>query len=180
MGTLQACQLALFERPGCQRLIGFGADLGAFFDQAKKSTWWDNTLFILVADHGSILPGWLTNFEPKRFKIPMIWLGGALAQPGTVIHTIGTQTDISLKLLHQLGELHTGYKFSRDLLGNGSPFAFYCFNDGLGFLLDAQKDFGIWDNAGQHVLMSSGDDAKEMLRKGKAYLQVLSADFGKR
>ena len=61
--------------------------LGDFIRNAKNEEWWDSTLCILVADHGSRLPG-NTKFNTlEKFQIPMLWIGGALNTKDTIIST---------------------------------------------------------------------------------------------
>ncbi|MCK5461723.1 MAG: LTA synthase family protein, partial [Bacteroidales bacterium] len=57
--------------------------LGDFISEAMTRDWWDETLLILLADH-SCRVGNLTEHEEKRYNIPMLWLGGALAVRDTV------------------------------------------------------------------------------------------------
>lgn len=47
--------------------------LGEFFEKCKKSGLWDNTLFVLVADHGTRHVGNLQPHLPEAYRIPMIF-----------------------------------------------------------------------------------------------------------
>jgi phosphoglycerol transferase MdoB-like AlkP superfamily enzyme len=149
--------------------------LGTFIRAAKTTSWWDNTLVVMVADHGSRLPNNLQNHEIAKFKIPMIWTGGALAQHGTQIHAIASQTDIAETVMRQVDIPFEDYKFSRNILAkNASNFAFFAFNDGLGFM--TRKGKVVFDNTGKIILQSEGN-AVNALRSGKAYLQVVTKDY---
>ncbi|MFC2110479.1 LTA synthase family protein, partial [Bacteroidota bacterium] len=53
--------------------------IGAFIKFAKTQSWWHNTLIVIMADHGHPMPKHKGAFNsPKKFHIPMLWLGGAL------------------------------------------------------------------------------------------------------
>ncbi|MBR9787099.1 MAG: LTA synthase family protein [Vibrionaceae bacterium] len=48
--------------------------LGTFFDKAKKSSYWDDTIFIVIADHDARVSG--ANLVPvKHFHIPALIIG---------------------------------------------------------------------------------------------------------
>jgi phosphoglycerol transferase MdoB-like AlkP superfamily enzyme len=150
--------------------------LGDFIESARQTDWWEHTLIVITSDHGSRHPGNVSNYEPAKFHVPMLWIGGAVAKTDTVIATIAAQTDIPLTILRQLELDNSEYRFSKDILGNPVfPFAFYTFNNGFGFVAgDARFAF---DNVSQTVIYREGTQADDFLETGKAYLQVFSKDF---
>ncbi len=153
--------------------------LGDFIEKAKKSDWWENTLIIITADHGHFMPDNEGNSNSKRFKIPMLWLGGALAKQDTVISKYACQTDIANTLFGQLGFQDTIYTFSNNIMAdNYNPFAVYVFNNGFGFIDGTRKV--IYDNIGKHYLEETGVKTDKDLELGKAYMQTLYSDFNNR
>ena len=52
--------------------------LGAFIAKLKRLPSWDNTLVILLADHGVRYVGNYVPSNPDKYKTPMLWLGGCL------------------------------------------------------------------------------------------------------
>jgi phosphoglycerol transferase MdoB-like AlkP superfamily enzyme len=155
------------------------SSLGDFIRKAKNTSWWNNTLIIIVADHGSRHPGNTTYNYPIKFHIPMLWLGGAIAKHDTVISTYFSQSDFPLTLLHQLNLDNKNYRFSQDFLSDRAPaFSFYVFNDGFGFL---RKDgYIIFDNVTKKVLSTQGSNTDQLISSGKAQMQVLSTNFSER
>jgi len=148
--------------------------LGEFIQKAKKSRWWDNTLIVLTADHGVPYLGNLANHDPGKYKIPMLWIGGALAKKGMKIDKIASQTDLPTTLLAQTGQGTDAYKFGKDIFADKSAsFAFYVFNNGFGFISDTGKI--ALDNNSRTCLM--GDEGSEEGNNGKAYLQQLFEDY---
>jgi phosphoglycerol transferase MdoB-like AlkP superfamily enzyme len=151
--------------------------LGDFISAAKKRDWWDETLLILLADHGSRV-GNLTEHEKKRFNIPMLWLVGALAVRDTVIHTYGSQTDLSYTLLGQLNIPREDFIFSNDLLsGNNNSFAYYTFHDGIGFISDSS--YAVYSLTTDNYIIKEDKNSGRDLKKVLAYLQYLLANFNK-
>lgn len=151
--------------------------LGAFIRAAKTREWWDETLLILIADH-SCRVGNLSEHEEKRFRIPMLWLGGALAVRDTVIHTYGSQTDLPFTLLGQLDLSREDFIFSNDLLsGNPNSFAFYSFHDGIGFISDSS--YAVYSLTSDSYIIAEDLNGGRDLKKGLAYLQYLLKAFNK-
>ena len=149
------------------------ACIGDFIRKCKVSGLWDNTLFILVADHGTIKIGDLQPFEPKAFHIPLLFAGGALNVQDTVISTIGSQSDIAATLLAQLGMDASGYRYSKNLLAEDIiPFAFYSYSNAMGIV--SQEGISIYDLKNNTYLR--GDSLTLNNERLKAYLQVLDED----
>ena len=149
--------------------------LGDFFDKVKETEIWNNTLFILVADHGSNRPGNSQNHDIDKFQIPMLWLGGVLNDSIKINDIIGSQIDIPATVLSQLDVSYKDYSFSKDLfLTETSEFAFYVFNDGFCYITDSTKL--IYDNIGNDVIYNEGEIEQDLIT-GKAYLQTLMNDF---
>ena len=152
--------------------------LGSFLDWAKGTDWWKNTLVIIVADHAARINEDMPNYKQNVFKIPMLWVGGAVSKKGKKIVKLGSQVDIPLTLLNQLG-LTGSFPFSKDLLSDRSKsFAFYTYNEGFGFITDSSA-VG-FDLKSKMTVMEEGKDPLSAENKGKAYLQVLFNDYLKR
>ena len=149
---------------------------GNFIKEAKTRKWWDNTLVIIIADHGSMRPGNSEMWEKSKYHIPMIWLGGALNVYDTVINNLASQTDLAATLLSQLQINADDFKFSKNILANEYvPYAFFTFSDGFGFLKpDELLIYNTVTNTYTNPTPKK-DSLNEM--QGKAYLQSLYMDF---
>lgn len=149
--------------------------LGDFFRKAKSADWWQNTVIILLADHGSRIISQV-EYDKARFHIPMLWLGGALTDPGIVVNKYGSQVDLPGTLLKQLNINQTEYKFSKDLMDPTSrSFAHYSFPNGFGFVNDSTYNV-------YHYPTSKFLDLKEFkltqdTLDGLAYTQSVITDF---
>ncbi|MHA6249289.1 LTA synthase family protein [Pontibacter sp. CAU 1760] len=149
--------------------------LGNFIRQAQRQPWWQNTLVVITADHGHPLPGNDPNFAPSKFRIPLIFTGGAIKQR-LEVQTIASQTDIAATLLAQLGLPYHNFKWSRNLMApTPSPFAFYVFNDGFGFV--TPQGTLLYDNAAKQPISTEDILTEEQLQTGKAYMQASFEDF---
>lgn len=153
--------------------------LGSFIDKLKQHEIWDNLLVIMVSDHGFRYPEGVQEYDPRRYRIPMLWLGGAVKEP-RIIETIATQTDLVATLLHQLDLSAEEYFFSKDILNPTIPhYAFYSYNNGFGFI--DSTGISVYDNEGNRPLIEKPEEGSLMrLNKGKAILQTLYDDLGSR
>lgn len=145
--------------------------VGHFVDELKKLPLWKNTLVVLVPDHLGCYPQDIDNLSVERYQIPLIFLGGALKEPGTVdIH--GSQTDIAATLLGQMGIAHHEFTYSKDMFNPSSPhFAFFTFPDAFG-LVDEDNQV-VFNNESKKVVLDRGKRPGKNLKRGKAYLQKI-------
>jgi len=152
--------------------------VGSFLDWAQGTSWWDNTLVILVADHCRRNSIEVQAYSPEIFRIPMVWLGGAVKEKGIAVDKLGCQVDISFTLLRQLG-LKGDYYFAKDLLAEESnSFAFYTFNEGFAFITDTSAV--IYDHKLEQPVYTEGNFPELAEKAGKAFLQVVYDDYLKR
>lgn len=153
--------------------------IGDFIDRFRMLPAWRNTLVVLVSDHGFRYPSDVNDYEPRRFHIPMIWLGGAVKEP-RVVDTYANQTDLAATLLAQMGLPHEDFTFSKDLFRADAPaFAFYTYPNGFGFI--DSTGTSVYDNeADKPLIEQPAATAAERIRKGKALLQTLYDDLGSR
>ena len=153
--------------------------LGVFIRSLAFRPVWDSTVVIIIADHGHRLPELdppADLSDPSEFHIPMLWLGGALAVRDTVIHAIGSQTDIAPTLLDQLGLDHARFTWGDDILLPGHrPDAYYGYHDGFGYV-DARGGF-VFNDVGRRVVQHWGMVDSADVRNGMALQQQLVADY---
>ncbi len=144
--------------------------IGHFIDNLKQSPWWNKSLVIFIADHGIMYPGNYPYNARQNYHIPMLWTGGAISKD-TVINAFGSQNDIPLTILNQLGIKSDKFIFSRDILADPSnSFVIYNFKDGFGYLSDSVKF--LFDRNWKNVefLEDSKPDSQQ-IKYSKAFAQ---------
>jgi phosphoglycerol transferase MdoB-like AlkP superfamily enzyme len=153
--------------------------LGDFITKMKELPVWKNTLIVLVADHGYRYPADIKDYEPRRFHIPLLWIGGAVKEP-MVVDKIANQTDLAATLLSQLGLPHGKFIFSKDIFCPSSPeYAFFTYPNCFGWI--DESGVSVMDNdSGATLLSEPAENEEQRLSKGKALLQTLYDDLGSR
>jgi len=171
--------------------------IGHFFEVAEKQPWYDNTLFVLVADHGASHPGEVGMDNPASRHIPLIIFGKPLAKSwmGKRVAVFGNHHDIPATLAYMLpqksGMGFSGAPWSRNLwdverLENGYPsksspewdFAYYTNENGLGWLNRQGAGFYYFENKQWKWWRGQLDSTTQV--QAKAYLQTLYEDFLKK
>ncbi len=152
--------------------------IGDFIQQLQKSALWNNTLVVMLPDHGIFYEN-LSESDPMLNHIPMLWVGGVIKEPRRV-ELICNQTDLPATLLGQLGISHDEYAFSRDVLSKTytQPFAIHTYDDGV-TMID-NTSFINFDFISNKMVKSRGPHSSSLLQNAKAILQVASKDLDKR
>lgn len=101
-----------------------------FFAQAKKEVWFDNTIFVLVADHGKIWHTPLYTIPTSFNHVPLI-IYSPLLKP-ELYSAPGGQIDIGPTLLGMLGINYENTGLGIDLLKEKRPCMFFTSDDAVG------------------------------------------------
>jgi phosphoglycerol transferase MdoB-like AlkP superfamily enzyme len=151
--------------------------VGDFIKTAKKQPWWDNTVIIIMADHGHPLPKHEGAFNaPIRFQIPMLWLGGALTETNKRNTSFCSQTDFAYTLLDMLNGNNSDFEWGNNFF-NDAPnhFAHYIFNNGFGTI--DNNGYFVYDYVSKKTIEKKGTSAKKMELLGKVITQKAYQDF---
>lgn len=158
--------------------------LGEYFEMARSQPWFDNTLFIIVADHGHASDkNW--RYESYEFhRIPLFFYGNVLKPEfrGVQMNRIADNSSIPRTLLRQLDIPEDGFKWGANLFNPYGPeFAYVVLNDGYTWK-SPEGEFVysiIWDHYYKKEFPEGTpqQEIDEFIRKGKSYVQVLFQEF---
>jgi phosphoglycerol transferase MdoB-like AlkP superfamily enzyme len=109
--------------------------LGQFFAAAKKESFWTNTIFVVIADHGARVYG-SQDIPIFSYEIPIVILGPAAVPQPQRIHALGGSLDVSPTVLGLIGRPYETMFFGRDLL-HDPPETFHA-------LLNHNRDIGMF------------------------------------
>ncbi|QGE33391.1 LTA synthase family protein [Bordetella holmesii] len=105
--------------------------LGQFFEKARQAPYWDDTVFLVIADHDSRVFG--ANLVPVRhFQIPALILGGSIAprQDDRLV----SQIDMAPALLSLMGVDNVNPMLGSDLMLRDPDRAIMQYGDNYGYL----------------------------------------------
>jgi phosphoglycerol transferase MdoB-like AlkP superfamily enzyme len=88
--------------------------IGKFMEAARTHSWFDNTVFVIVADHGARVYG-KTEIPLKTYRIPLLVYSPAHIKP-QIIDTLTGQIDIAPTVLGLLGFAYEAPFFGQDVL----------------------------------------------------------------
>ena len=147
--------------------------LGQYFEKAKNKSWYDNTLFILVADHSHPSHIDRSYYEIDYQRIPMLWFGNVLKEEyrGTQCDIIGSHVDMPETLLSQLNHPADSFKWGKNMFNPYSnKYVYYEMVKGFGWITPQGSYAYHYDI--RHFM---GDESKmdTLLLTGKAYTQKL-------
>ncbi|WP_397447156.1 LTA synthase family protein [Polaribacter sp. R77954] len=150
--------------------------IGNFIENAKKQEWYKNTLIVIMADHGHSSPKHEgPYFSPKKFQIPMLWLGGAVNTTIKEIATFSSQVDFSYTLLDLLSGDNSDFVFGKNIFNdNKKQYAHYIFNKGYGTL--SENGFYVYDYTSKKPIINTGI-TNDLDSLGKAITQESYEDF---
>ena len=151
--------------------------IGKFIDFAKKQPWYKNTLIVIMSDHGHSSPKHEgPYFSHKKFRIPMLWLGGALHKKGIEIDNFSSQVDVSYTLLELLNGDNSAFTFSKNIFNKSEKqYAHYVFNKGFGTL--TKNGLYLYDYTSKKSILEEGTEATKLDSLGKAITQNAFQDF---
>lgn len=86
--------------------------LGTFFDEARRHAWFDDTLFVVLGDHGARVYG-ATQIPVESYRIPVVFYAPAFLPPARSAIRL-SQIDVMPTVLGLLGLGWEGPFFGRD------------------------------------------------------------------
>jgi len=148
--------------------------IGDFITKCSQQPWWKHTIVIITGDHGHRLPD--TGHPADDFRIPMLWLGGALQQTGVAVNKISSQLDIASTLINQAHFVENPFPFSKNILDDATnEWAFFTFNNGFGFVDTTGRL--VFDNVGKLPIQKEGNAGAKEMEAGKVMQQFTYEDF---
>jgi len=160
--------------------------IGHFLDEAKKQSWYNNTLFVFVADHNAAVAGG-TKVLPSDYRIPFIVYAPKLV-PNKKVSLLGSQIDVAPTLLGLLGISYQTRFYGHDLMTAKNERTFLGTYQQLAYMekdrmmiLEPPKRWAEFKLDGEKpTQVRSGTDfdmTDEMLRKTVGYYQSASDSF---
>jgi len=171
------------NREGAVKYTDFA--IGEFLKEAKKKSWFNNTVFVIVADHCASSAGkWEVNIQ--KHHIPALIYN--LTQADTVISTLASQIDLMPTLFGYLGWTYDTQLFGKDLnymkpgeeralLGNYRTVGMLK-NQIFTEINDRKKSYQYsWDSKNSHMVKFDSIKNEELKNICISYYQTASYNF---
>lgn len=158
--------------------------LGEYFEMARKQPWFDNTLFIIIADHGhNSYMNW--RYESYEYhRIPLFFYGNVLKDEfrGVKSDRISDNSCLTKTILKQLNLPANEFNWGANLFNPYAPeYAYIVLNDGYTWKSpEGEIVYSMnWNHYYKKDFPEGTTPEKEeaFIRKGKSYVQVLFQDF---
>lgn len=159
--------------------------LGEFMKQCAKQDWFENTVFLFVADHGRETGvEYPVKFHPGFYKIPLMVFSPLLSKEymGLRDSQLVSQTDVPALLL-DIFEISnpSQYLYSSSPLDSiKRKYVYFAYYDGVGVY--DKKNANYYDNISQKDYCIQGMDStktrnSELTYKAKLYQQTVMRDY---
>ncbi len=91
--------------------------LGQFFKSIKNKSFYNETLFVILGDHGFGVTPQISDIDLLRFHVPLLLIAPGITQEyGERISTVATQVDVVPTSMGLLGKPFTHQCWGRDIL----------------------------------------------------------------
>ena len=90
--------------------------LGEFIAKARRQPWFDNTVFLITADHCASSAG-KTEIPLAKYRIPALIYGPAFVEPAAV-ETMASQIDLMPTLFALLGMEYDSHLYGKNILAD--------------------------------------------------------------
>lgn len=147
------------KRRGGVKFTDFAID--EFLRESKKRPWFDNTIFVIVADHtaGS---GGSQELDPKKYHIPMWIYAPGIIKPGR-IDKLASQIDVAPTILGLMGVDYKSRFYGKDLMKENPARAFISNYQSLGYL--TPEGLVILKAGKEAQFLTSSEDGEYKLQK---------------
>ena len=151
--------------------------IGHFLSEARKQKWYDNTIFVMLGDHGKRAGNSNSELPDSYNHIPMIIFGHGI-EP-TTIDRLATQVDLMPTLLSLMGISYDYNGFGQDIIHKPRQMVFYSADDQI-VARDSSHLFVHYPNQQRTLcyrISASGQQVNDNNTSAPAYQQLRKYSF---
>ncbi len=131
--------------------------LGEFFRKIEHEPYYDNTIFVVLGDHGFGIGNQVTDIDLLRFRVPLLIIGPGIQDAfGTTTDRVATQIDIAPTVMGLLGEPFIHQCWGRDVLSQS--------DQGFGLIKPSGNDEIVGFIADDHIVVKRPDASPQLYR----------------
>jgi phosphoglycerol transferase MdoB-like AlkP superfamily enzyme len=147
--------------------------IGKFLKLASKESWYNNTLFVFVADHGMAVNP-VYDMPITYNHCPLIFFAPGLKLPPKTYDCMASQMDIFPTVMDLLSQSYTNNTMGIDLLKEKRPFAFFTADDKIG-CTDKEYFFVHRNNGAESMYRYKNLETTDVLSQNKAKADSMRA-----
>lgn len=162
--------------------------IGQFMQEAEKEEWFNNTIFILLGDHGKIVGSQTYDMPLSYNHVPCIIYSPKFDDAPRRFQQLGEQVDVLPTLLGLLNQSYENRTFGVDLFREKRPYVFFSSDDALGcispeyffthnFKTKVEGLYRYPENSSENMISSHQAEADTMRTYSAAMFQTASYMF---
>lgn len=137
--------------------------IGRFIEKAKECTWFENTVFVFIADHGAYIGNNPYPIPLAYHHTPFLIYSPSNLSPKEIDNHC-LQIDLSPTILSLLNLNYTHNNLGVDIINNTRRYAYFSSDDRIGVLDD--KYLYIWDkNSNEYLYLYKKKDTKNYIKE---------------
>jgi len=147
--------------------------VGEFMKEARKESWYENTLFIFVPDHSHRSPKGWARTDARWHKIPMLFYGDVIKEEyrGLKYEKVVSQEDLAATLLAQLSVGSEEFVWSRNVFCEDyKQNAYVMVKNGFGFV---EKNSSLSYDLKENRILHGDANVSSLKTKGNVYMEKL-------
>ena len=115
------------------QIVAFADDaIRAFMQEAAKTIWYDNTIFVLLGDHGRVVGSQIYDMPLSYNHIPLIIYSPTFEDAPKRFGQFGGQVDVFPTILGLLNQSYMNNTLGIDLFKQKRPYMFFSSDDSVG------------------------------------------------
>lgn len=116
-----------------EQIVAFADDaIRQFMTDAKKQSWYNNTIFVFLGDHGKIVGTPMYDMPLSYNHIPLIIHSPLFSDAPKVYENLGGQIDVFPTILGRLDYSYNNNTMGIDILKNERPYMYFTSDDMMG------------------------------------------------
>ncbi len=135
--------------------------INKFLKLSSTQPWYDNTIFVFIADHGS----WYRDYYEMNLsyhKIPLLIYSPKFIKP-TINNSVGGQIDVFPTIMGLLNQSYINNTMGVDLINEGRKYIVFSADDRLGCVNDEYFWYHNYNAGNEYLLHYSDRDPKQYI-----------------
>ncbi len=126
------------QKESRQRIVEYADwSINQFITEASKQKWFNNTIFVFLADHGSVIGSNIYDMPLSYNHIPLIIYAPEKIKEAKSINGFGGQIDVYPTIMGLLGYRYVNNTPGVDLLKEKRPYMYFSADDKIGCVNDS-------------------------------------------